>query len=283
MLTFIKEFWLGISSYWKALKFINEHKLYWYFLIPAGFMLIIYYLGNSILNYKIAADLTNMNGIVWYFIQVALNISIALLLMKFTKYIVVILLSPLLSHLSQRCEKIVTGNTYSTNYKQIIKDVKRGVRLAIRNIIWEYSFFLLIIIIAWIGWGDPFRSPLLYLTFIIGFYYYGFGFIDYDNERRKMDEQESISFVRSHRGLAMGIGMVYSFLILVPINLEILFSITELKKYGFLHIFSILFQFVLWVCASIAPILAIVSASIAMIKIKSKNGDEILAKNLIES
>jgi CysZ protein len=276
MIQFFKEFWLGITSYWTAFKFINQHQLYWYFLVPAGFMLGIYFLGNLILNYKITPNLTNMNGIVWYFIHVAFNISIALLLMKFTKYIVVITLSPLLSHLSQKCEHIITGNKYPIDVKQIIKDVKRGVRLAFRNIIWEYSFFLLIVIVSWIGWGDPLGSPLLYLTFIVGFYYYGFSFIDYDNERRKLDEQKSIEFVRSHRGLAMGIGMIYSFLILVPVNLEVLFSITELSKHGFWHLFAILFQLLLWVCASIAPILAIVSASIAMIKTNTSATNNVL-------
>lgn len=268
MIQFFKEFWLGISSFWKAFQFIREHRLYWYFLIPAVFMLLIYYLGNLILHYNVDADLSNMNGIVWYFIHVAINISIAILLMKFTKYIVVITLSPLFSHLSQRCEKIVTGNAYPTDYKQIVRDVKRGVRLAVRNMLWEYSFFLVILFIAWVGWDNPLKSPLFYLTFIVGFYYYGFSFIDYNNERRKLNERDSINYVRSHRGLAVGIGMVYSFLILVPVDLEILFSFSKIGELGIEHFFTVLFHILLWICASIAPILAIVGAS--MLDIQSR-------------
>lgn len=281
MIQFFKEFWLGLSSFWRAFQFIREHRLYWYFLIPAGLMLLIYYLGNFILHYNVDADISNMNGIVWYFIHAAINISIAILLMKFSKYIVVITLSPLFAYISQKCEKIVTGKAYTTDFKQIVLDVKRGVRLAVRNMLWEYSFFLIILLIAWIGWDNPLKSPLFYLTFIVGFYYYGFSFIDYNNERRKLNEQDSIKYVRSHRGLAMGIGMVYSFLILVPVDLEVLFSISKITELGIDHFFNVLFHVFLWICASIAPILAIVGASI--IEITSRETDDSVIKNSLES
>lgn len=282
MVQFFKEFWLSLKSYREAFRFIRNHRLYWYFLIPAVLMLIIYYVGNKIMNIRIEADLSNMNGIVWYFIHVAINISIAILLMKFAKYLVVIVLSPLLSHLSQRCEKIITGNTYPIDYRQILHDVRRGIRLAFRNIIWEYFFFIIILIIASIGWNEPRQSPLFYLTFIIGFYYYGFSFIDYDNERRKLDERKSIEYVRLHRGLAMGIGMIYSLLILVPVDLTVLFSISDPSTLSFEGIMLVLGHIMLWACASIAPILAIVSASIAMEELRAEESKEFLAENLEE-
>lgn len=272
---FFKEFWLGLTSYWKAFKFIKQHRLYWYFFIPALLMLLIYFAGNKIMSLTIEPNFSTMNGIVWYFIQTTINISIAILLMKFAKYLVVILLSPLLSHLSQKCEKIITGNTYEISYKQIIQDVKRGVRLAIRNLIWEYFFFLIILIIAYIGWNKPTESPIFYLTFIIGFYYYGFSFIDYDNERRKLNIQQSISYVRIHRGLAMGIGMIYSFLILVPVKLEILFSISTMTSFDFKAILAFLGHLILWALASTAPILAVVSASIAIEEIRESSKEEV--------
>lgn len=282
MIRFFKEFWLSLKSYWNALRFIRDNRLYWYFLIPAALMLIIYQVGSRIMNRHIDADFSNMNGIVWYFIWATIDISISILLMKFAKYVVVIVLSPLLSHLSQRCEKIMTGNSYPIDYKQIIHDVKRGLRLAARNLIWEYFFFFVILIIASIGWNEPRESPLFYLTFIIGFYYYGFSFIDYDNERRKLDERTSISFVRSHRGLAMGIGMIYSFLILVPVDLTVLFSVSDGNP-GFKGYLLVALHFLLWICASIAPILAIVSSSLAMGQLKKESPEEFLAENLQES
>jgi CysZ protein len=277
---FFSEFLLGIQSYGKALKFIRQHRLYWYFFLPAILMLFIYSIGNQLMNYQINADLSNMNGIVWYFIYSALNISIALLLMKFAKYIVVVTLSPLLSFLSQKSERLLSGATYQANWKQIMNDVRRGIRLAIRNILWEYFFFLVILIIATIGWGNPTESPLFYLTIAIGFYYYGFSFLDYYNERKKLDERRSIAFVRKHRGLAVGIGTVYSLLILVPVDLTILFSISQPYQLTWNDYGTIGMHFALWILASIAPILAIVSATLAMEKTKELYPEDFFIENL---
>jgi len=288
MLLFFKEFITGLRSCWQGVKFIFEHRFYWYFLVPAILMLIIYYLGNLLLRSEIEADLSNMNGIVWYFIHVVVNISVAILLMKFAKYIVVIVLSPLLSHVSQRCKNYLSQEHANEkthlliiDYKQIIKDAKRGVRLAFRNILWEYFFFIIILIISYIFWDEPRNAPIFYITFIIGFYYYGFSFLDYECERRKMDEQQSIAYVRTHRGLAMSIGMVYSMLILVPVDISRIFFISEQGILTFGKFLDIFIHLLLWICASVAPILAIVSAAIATERIKKDETEKsiIIEKN----
>lgn len=257
---FFKHVWLGLKSFAEAYRFIRDNRLYWFFLIPAILMLLIYKLGDLISHHKPLPDFSSMNGIVWYLIYLLVEISISLLLMKFAKYLVVILLSPLLSYLSQRCEKILTGNQYPFNMHLLVDDVKRGLRIAMRNLMWEYFFFLIILVVSYFGWEDPKSSPIFYLTFVIGFFYYGFSFIDYVNERRRLNMDESIVFVRKHRGLAIAIGAIYSLLILVPVDLGALFSIDGILESPFrflLHLF-------LWACASIAPILAIVAATISM-------------------
>ena len=221
---FFKNFILGIRSYYKAIKFIIAHRFYWYLIIPAILMLIIYYIGSLIKNNYTLPKAENMNEIVWYLIYILIEISIAILLMKFAKYLVVIILSPLISHLSMKTEKILTGNTYPFSFKQLIQDVKRAGKIVIRNLMWEYFFFLIILLVSFLGWEDPKSSPIFYLTFVIGFFYYGFAFLDYINERRRLDIDESIIFVRKHRGLAIVIGGVYSLLILVPLNVGALFD-----------------------------------------------------------
>jgi len=264
---FFKHFWLGLSTYWDAIKFIHEKRWYWYILIPAGLMLIIYQLGDILRTHSVVPNFETMNGIVWYAFQLMIEISIALLLMKFAKYLVVILLSPLFSYLSQKCEKELTGNSYPFKISLLIDDVKRGVRIAVRNIMWEYFFFIIIFIVSKFGWDNPRESPIFYLTFFIGFFYYGFSFIDYVNERRRLDIDSSIVFVRSHRGLAIAIGGIYSILILVPVDLSALFSINEIFTIPSTGIPRFLLHLFLWMCASVAPILAIVAATISMHKL----------------
>lgn len=218
-------------------------------------------------QHKIDANFDNMNGIVWYLIYLLIEISVAILLMKFAKYLVVILLSPLLSHLSQKCENLLTGNKYPFNFHLLVDDVKRGISIAMRNLMWEYFFFLIILVVSFFGWEDPMKSPVFYLTFAIGFFYYGFSFIDYVNERRRLTMDQSIHFIRQHRGLAIAIGAIYSFLILVPVDISELFSFHKISENPTKGIATILFHGILWISASIAPILAIVSATISMHKL----------------
>lgn len=247
-----------------ALRFILDHHLYWYFLIPAALMLGIYYVGALIENHHALYPLDTVNDVVWYSLRLLIEISIAVLLMKFAKYLVVVLLSPMLSHLSQKCEKILTGSSIPFSFSQLVKDVKRSIRIVIRNFMWEYFFFLILFTVSFFGWEDPTSSPVFYLTFVIGFYYYGFSFMDYINERRKLDVDKSILFIRKHRGLAVAIGGMYSVLILLPVDLSILFSFSNLSHHDDFQLGLFFLQFLLWILASMAPVLAIVSATLAM-------------------
>ncbi len=276
---FFKNFILGIRSYYKAIKFIIAHRFYWYLIIPAILMLIIYYIGSLIKNNYTLPKAENMNEIVWYLIYILIEISIAILLMKFAKYLVVIILSPLISHLSMKTEKILTGNTYPFSFKQLIQDVKRAGKIVIRNLMWEYFFFLIILLVSFLGWEDPKSSPIFYLTFVIGFFYYGFAFLDYINERRRLDIDESIIFVRKHRGLAIVIGGVYSLLILVPLNVGALFDYSNFSNAPFQTLGEIVFQLFLWLFASTAPIVAIVAATIAMNDLVDLKSNQYSQKN----
>lgn len=262
---FFKNLLIGLRAYFKALRFIREHKLYWYILIPAVLMLGIYKIGEHIQQKAVHVEVTNMNEIIWFLIHMMIEISIALLLMNFAKYLVVILLSPLLAHLSEKTERLLTGNTYPFNFQQLFHDVRRGIRIAVRNLIWQYFFFLIIFLVSAIGWKEPEKAPVFYLIYAIAFYYYGFSFIDYVNERRKLNMDESIHFVRQNRGLAVAIGMIYSILILMPVDLSVIFSFSSFKNESFLvGIGGFFLHLLLWIFAATAPILAIVSATIAM-------------------
>lgn len=261
---FFKNMAFGFQSYWKAIKFMIEYRLYWYLAIPAILMLFIYWLGAKLESHTFIPQTETINEIIWYMFYLLIEISIAKLLMKFAKYLVVALLSPLLASLSMKTEYLLTGKKYPWDFKQLVSDVKRAIRIIIRNLMWEYFFFLIILIVSFIGWEDPKSSPIFHLTFAIGFYYYGFSFLDYINERRRLSMDQSISFVRENRGLAVAIGAIYSILILVPVDISVLFNFSNFGENFFAASGNFLLNLVLWICASAAPILAIIAATIAM-------------------
>lgn len=264
MLRFFKDFIFGLKMTVHAVRFIVKHKFYWFMLIPAVLMLLIYYLGSLIMEHQFTTQAENMNDIIWYLLFLLVEISIAVLLMKFSKYLVITILSPLISEISMRTEKILVGRTYPFSWRQLYHDIRRAYRIIIRNLMWEYAFFIIIFLVSYVGWKNPTTAPVFYLTFVIGFFYYGFGFLDYILERLRKDIDESIIFVRQHRGLATAIGAVYSVLILMPVDIGALFNWSQMYESPSDFFGRFFFHLFLWMCASAAPILAIVTATLSM-------------------
>lgn len=264
---FFKELFLGLTGYWETIVFIRKHSLYWLAAFPMLLMLGIYKLGEIIQFHSFQKQTDTMNEIVWYMVLMFLEISTALIFMNFTKYLMVALLSPLLTYLSQKTEKILTNNEHRYNMKQFKDDIKRALRLVFRNLIWYYFWFLLFYALSLLFFDNPTSSFLFYFTYVILSYYYGFSFMDYVNERRKLSVKDSILFIRKHAGLAIGIGLVYSCMILLPVDLTILFGY-KMTGIDYLHnIPQILLQIIFWLLASFAPILACVNATISMNKL----------------
>jgi CysZ protein len=267
LVRFFKELFLGVSTYWETILFIKKHKLYWLVVFPLIIMLGIYKLGEVIQFHSFYKETGTMNEIVWYMLIMFLEISMALIFMNFTKYLMVALLSPLLTYLSQKTEKIVTKNNYHYTFFQLKNDIKRAIKLVFRNLLWYYLWFLVIYTLSLLFFKNPTSNPLFFLTYVVLSYYYGFGFIDYVNERRKLNVQDSILFIRHHSGLALGIGGVYSCMILLPVDLNVLFGQNMKDGIYLQNTSSFLFQVLCWLLASFGPILATVNATLTMNKL----------------
>ena len=260
-----KHFYLGLNSFFRAVPFMLKHGLYLYIFVPAAIMILVYKGGELMASRQSVSEAQTMSEIVWYLLGLIIDVTLGIMLMTFAKFIVVIVLSPLLAYLSERCETILTGNAYKFNLEQFWKDIKRALRLAMRNILRQYLIIIPLYAIAWLFWKNAAESPIMWLIFLVSSYYYGFSFIDYINERRKLDFQKSITFVQEHKGLAISIGGMYALMIFGPVDLGIIFS---LKGYDPTNlsgsVLQIGYHLILWVIASTAPILAIIATTIAM-------------------
>ena len=216
---FVKDFKLGVNSYINAVKFIKEHKLWVYFLFPILIFCGVYYLGFTFedlrRDYK-AGDDAGMIKKVWYFFVSGFFLMLSYVIFNFMRYILIILISPVLSIVSERVEKVLTGNKYKFNLKQLIKDIKRTINLAIRNIFFEfgivYGVAIVLYIVFWILSAPNETAKFVSDQFaiVVAFYYYGFGFIDFMNERRRLTIKESVKFGKKHRGFAIALGLVFT-------------------------------------------------------------------------
>jgi CysZ protein len=159
----------------------------------------------------------------------------------FSKYLVLIFFSPLFALLSESTEEKLNGNNFPFNFLQLIKDVFRGVLMSLRNMLLEYFFIALCFVIT------LFFPPLIFLSapflLVVSWYFLGFTMMDYNFERHKMSVSQSVKFTRKNMGTACGIGAIYSFLMLLPWFVGLMFG----------------------------PVLAVVGATICFLEIKKQN------------
>lgn len=158
----------------------------------------------------------------------------------FSKYMVLIFLSPLFTLLSESVEEKINGNKYPFNLHQFFKDIGRGIAMSIRNMLIEYFFIVLCFIVT------LFFPPLVFITapflIMVSWYFLGFTMIDYNFERHKMSISKSVQFAKRNKGLICGIGSVYSFFMMLPLFFGLMFG----------------------------PLLAVVGATISFLHLKEK-------------
>ncbi|MEN0048558.1 MAG: EI24 domain-containing protein [Bacteroidota bacterium] len=215
----------GILSYGKAFQLIGKFRLWFYVFVPG---LISVFLGITIVlsvwNYadNIGNWMTSWyrwqgEGIVETIGSIISGITIVFLTFLLFKYIIIIAVSPFMSLLSEKVEKRLKNQASSTPFKfdKFLKDIVRGLSLALRNIFWELLFTVILMIASFIF---PIIAPFTaVLIFIIQAYYAGFGNLDFTMERH-FGSRESIQFVRENRGLAIGNGAVFLWMLLTGIG-----------------------------------------------------------------
>ena len=227
----LKEIIIAIQGYNKAHHFIQQHRLWKWIIIPGVvytvlFILSMYFFGRTANNFiewlslktglKAWLDKTGSGLLGFLFAFAGLMLWLIQMLLYFSlfKYIWLIVGSPVFAYLSERTDSIIENKDFAFDPKQFIKDVSRGIRIALRNCLWQSVYMISIVLLSLIpvlGW----LTPLLAL--LVECYYYGFSMLDYSFERKKMTASESIYFIGNHKGMAIGNGLVFYLMQLVPL------------------------------------------------------------------
>jgi CysZ protein len=226
-----RNFGIGVGSFGKAMSFIAKHNLWIYFVYPV-LISILLIIGGTVLIVKLSGNLQEyilgllgtgtddtegwrsiFSGALSFVLNIGLKIIFFFLLLWLQKYIVLIIMSPVLAALSERVDEIYTGRKYSFDLTVFIGDVFRGIGIAVRNMLIEFGIIFLFFLISWIpiiGWASAI------VLYIVSCYFYGFSMLDYTSERRRLSMKESVSFIRANKGLAIGNGLIYSLISMVP-------------------------------------------------------------------
>jgi len=226
----LKELVIALQSYFKAHQFIVKHKLWKWILIPGFIYMLMFMAGMwffwslstsfldwlfNIIGIKNWLETMNNSFINFLFITGSIIFRLILLFFYFSlfKFLFLIIGSPLFAYLSEKTENIIEGKDYPFSMKQLLSDIWRGIRLALRNTLWQTVYtisLLLFALIPVVGW----ISPLV--AFMVECYYYGFSMLDYSTERHKLSPSQSIAFISNRKGLAIGNGMVFFLMHIVP-------------------------------------------------------------------
>jgi CysZ protein len=228
----LKEIIIAFQSYGRAHQFITKHKLWKWILIPGILYAILFSIGmyfflhstNDAVSWLsrttgIQRFLNHEHNAAWSFLFLmgGLMVHIGFVFFYFSlfKYLFLIIGSPLFAYLSEQTEALINGKEYNFKFdRQFFQDMSRGIRLALRNSLWQTVYTVSILILSFIpliGWITP-----VIFTFV-ECYYYGFSMLDYSCMRHKLSPSASIAYISQHKGLAIGNGMVFYGMHFVPV------------------------------------------------------------------
>lgn len=245
MSAFTRDVALGFRTYFKSFGFIVRHNMLHFYLYPVAFILLfsvgsffgIRALVDTIepfLNDLLGLDRPDADGVLEsmllaikkagrYVTHAVIWVSMMFLYYKINKYIVLIVMSPVMTVISERVDRIVTGRKYPMSLGLILKDAMRGVLIAVRNGILELIIVIALLILNLVVTlifppiAFIFTPAISVLIFVIGAYFYGFSTIDYSSERYRLSFRRSIRLVRRNKGIAIANGTIFTLWLMIPI------------------------------------------------------------------
>jgi CysZ protein len=227
----LKEIIISIQAYSQTHRFIIKHRLWKWILIPGLIYAILFFAGIVFFLKSSTAAIDFMlletgvkewmqkiqNSWLSFFLifgQIILQLVLLLFYFSLFKYLFLIIGSPVFAYLSEKTESIMEGKDFPFSFTQLLKDIGRGIKVAFRNMLWQTVYTISILILSFIpvvGWITPL------IALLVECYYLGFSMLDYSCERNKLSASQSIAFIGKHRGLAIGNGLIFYLMHMVPL------------------------------------------------------------------
>lgn len=142
------------------------------------------------------------------------RLALLLLGLILYKHLVLICVAPIMSPLSERIEQSLGQLPVDKplSLGQWAKDIVRGLRIALRNVVRELSMTMVLLLLSLVPGFALITTPLL---FTVQAYYMGFGNMDYYMERH-LDVKAAATYVRRRRWLAIMNGAIFLALLAIP-------------------------------------------------------------------
>ena len=221
----IRDMIASFKAYWEAWTIIVDKKLWLYLFFP-GLISLFYglivgfsawYWSDNLKDLVFTVLPSDSDSRIWNKISSGIvGVGIATTGVVLYKYVILMILSPILSGLSRRVEEAVVG--YSISYRKetdetVIKDYARSVQFGLRNWIKEFFFTVAVLLLGLIPLMGYIAAPFI---FIIQAMYVGFSTLDF-TLGRYFSINGSIDFIRKNLGFSLGNGIAFMLIIMIPV------------------------------------------------------------------
>lgn len=227
----LKELILAIRAYFSAHRFIVQHKLWKWMIVPGILYAYLFVLGMNYFSQsssffiesiilktglKSWVDTLN-NDLIGFFITMGsfwLWFTLLLFYFALFKYLFLILFAPFFAYLHLRIDAIKNETVFVFNSKAYRKLIARALLLNVTNLLWQTVYLIPIVIICTlpiIGWFTPI------FTILIECYFLGAAMLDYSLASENKNKVAAAAYVNNHKGLPIGNGLVFYLLHFIPI------------------------------------------------------------------
>jgi len=213
----------SFQSYAVSFKMISDLRLWRYFMVPI-LISILTAVGLGLLAYGWSDDIGYYISKIWpwqwgseTFLTIG-NVLGGLIVLSLGiivyRHIVMALSAPFMSPVSEKIEAHLLGVDRKHLHSSVnfSAQLMRGIRINVRNLVRELVLTVPLLLIGLIPLFTPFTTVII---FLIQSYFAGFGNMDYTLERHYKYAQ-SVRFVKSNRGIALGNGIGFMLILLVP-------------------------------------------------------------------
>jgi len=229
---YFKQFTSSISAFIKSFGLFFKYGLWWYLIFPLIFTIFLSAIAstytdmfsayleaktNSIFQEYLSTEntvLSYLNRAVVWLIKLTLKLSLAIAMLFYAKYVVLLLLSPVLSMLSFSFAKKHFLSDEPNSVSLFIKQIFRALIVIIRNIFLQSILMIISFSLVYIFPPLIIIQPILFT--VIALYFYGYTFIDFVLERKNLSPKATDIYVFKNFGVAIGIGLCFSILFKIP-------------------------------------------------------------------
>lgn len=145
-----------------------------------------------------------------------------LLLINIFKYIVLILLGPVMSLLSEKVEYTISPEKKGRKIPGFVRGSIRALRVNISNLFKEWLWTILLLVVSFFPGAAIFTAPAI---FMVQLYFAGFGLMDFYLERYA-DVRQSRLLVWRYKWFAISIGFIFITFFAIPVVGMILAPVT---------------------------------------------------------